>query len=562
MGFRIDDEDLEDLKTVRDAVDYVEVQAEGELIGSWRVPGSRPRTLARGHRARSRTTPRSSSRSPTRASPPSTTSTSNERLEFLGDAVVGLVIAEHAFRELDLPEGGLAQVRQATVSATVLAAASRAIGIDEALRLGRGEEASGGEGSRLAARRRLRGRRGAVYLREGLEAARARRARGPSTSASTEAQRPGRLGRKSRLQEWAEANGLGTPSYEVTGDGPGHDAATLPPSRSQASVAGTGEGSSKKAAELAAARAAWEGEMPELPEVETVRAVAVPRAHRQEDQDGHGHQRQADPAPQDREGVPLAPRRATRSSRSADSARTSSSGSTRATTWSSTSGCPASCCARRARRTRSRSTPTSSSPSQPAASCATWTRGCSASSTSRSPRQRASRSTSRPTRRLAVGGDGVALRGRVPELADLGIDPVEDVVGWDRFAAILRDRTTPLKALITDQHVIAGSGTSTPTRSSTPRGLRYDRPSGSLSTIEVRRLHRSIGEVLAEAIKHGGEHASPTSSSSTPTASPAATRPSTTSTAATARRATAAARPIQKVTVRGRATYFCPNCQA
>ena len=93
---------------------------------------------------------------------------------------------------------------------------------------------------------------------------------------------------------------------------------------------------------------------------------------------------------------------------------------------------------------------------------------------------------------------------RVPELADLGIDPVEDVVGWDRFAAILRDRTTPLKALLTDQHVIAGIGNIYADEILYTAGLRYDRPVGSLSTIEVRRLHRSIGEVLTEAIKHGG----------------------------------------------------------
>ena len=77
-------------------------------------------------------------------------------------------------------------------------------------------------------------------------------------------------------------------------------------------------------------------------------------------------------------------------------------------------------------------------------------------------------------------------------------------MGWDRLAAILRDRTTPLKALLTDQHVIAGIGNIYADEILYTAGLRYDRPSGSLSTIEVRRLHRSIGEVLSEAIKHGG----------------------------------------------------------
>ena len=80
-----------------------------------------------------------------------------------------------------------------------------------------------------------------------------------------------------------------------------------------------------------------------------------------------------------------------------------------------------------------------------------------------------------PYAKLAVGGDGVALRGKVPELANLGIDPVEDVVGWDRFAAILRDRTTPLKALLTDQHIIAGIGNIYADEILYTAGLRYDR---------------------------------------------------------------------------------------
>jgi formamidopyrimidine-DNA glycosylase len=166
-----------------------------------------------------------------------------------------------------------------------------------------------------------------------------------------------------------------------------------------------------------------------------------------------------------------------------------------------------------------------------------------------------------PYARLAVGGDGVALRAKVPELAALGIDPVEDVVGWDRFAAVLRDRTTPLKALLTDQHVICGIGNIYADEILYTAGLRYDRPSGSLSTIEVRRLHRSIGEVLAEAIKHGGstlrdeQFVDPDGKAGGYQAfhhvygregEPCPRCRSL----------------IKKVTVRGRATYFCENCQA
>jgi formamidopyrimidine-DNA glycosylase len=166
-----------------------------------------------------------------------------------------------------------------------------------------------------------------------------------------------------------------------------------------------------------------------------------------------------------------------------------------------------------------------------------------------------------PYARLAVGGDGVALRGKVPELADLGIDPVEDVVGWDRFAAILRDRTTPLKALLTDQHVIAGIGNIYADEILYTAGLRYDRPAGSLSTIEVRRLHRSIGEVLAEAIKHGGSTLSDEQFVD-PDGRPGNYQKLHDVYGREGEPCHRCRMTVEKVTVRGRATYYCPNCQA
>jgi formamidopyrimidine-DNA glycosylase len=166
-----------------------------------------------------------------------------------------------------------------------------------------------------------------------------------------------------------------------------------------------------------------------------------------------------------------------------------------------------------------------------------------------------------PYARLSVGGDGVAMRTRVPELADLGIDPVEDVVGWDRFAAILRDRTTPLKALITDQHVVSGIGNIYADEILYTAGLRYDRPAGSLSTIEVRRLHRSIGEVIAEAIKHGGSTL-PDEQFVDPEGKPGGYQSFHEVYGREGEPCHRCRTPIAKVTVRGRSTYFCPNCQA
>jgi ribosomal protein S13 len=98
----------------------------------------------------------------------------------------------------------------------------------------------------------------------------------------------------------------------------------------------------------------------------------------------------------------------------------------------------------------------------------------------------------------------VALRKAIPELAHLGIDPFEDQIGWDRFAAILRSRSTGLKVVLTDQDIIAGIGNIYADEILYAAGLRYDRESESLSTIEIRRLHRAIAETLTEAIKYGG----------------------------------------------------------
>ena len=106
--------------------------------------------------------------------------------------------------------------------------------------------------------------------------------------------------------------------------------------------------------------------------------------------------------------------------------------------------------------------------------------------------------------RLSIGGEGLGLRRQISELAHLGIDPFEDQIGWDRFAAILRSRSTTLKAVLTDQDILAGLGNIYADESLYAAGLRYDRPAESLSTIEIRRLHRSIAEILTDAIKYGG----------------------------------------------------------
>lgn len=109
-----------------------------------------------------------------------------------------------------------------------------------------------------------------------------------------------------------------------------------------------------------------------------------------------------------------------------------------------------------------------------------------------------------PASTVAMGGEGAAIRQRVPELADLGFDPIEDVMSWERFAIVLRARSVPLKTFLTDQSMISGVGNIYADEILFSAGLRYDRLTDSLSTTEVRRLWRALVEVLAEAIKHGG----------------------------------------------------------
>jgi len=98
----------------------------------------------------------------------------------------------------------------------------------------------------------------------------------------------------------------------------------------------------------------------------------------------------------------------------------------------------------------------------------------------------------------------VPIRQAVPELAHLGFDPVEDVMSWERFAIMMRNRHGGIKALLMDQQFAAGIGNLYSDEILFASGLRYDRQSDSLSATEARRLYRAMVETLAEAIKHRG----------------------------------------------------------
>lgn len=183
----------------------------------------------------------------------------NERLEFLGDSVLGVVVTEHIFRAYpDLPEGELAKLRASVVSAATLAAVAEELDLGSVVRLGKGEAASGGRNKASILADALEAVIGSVFLDGGLDAVRPLILDLLDDRITTSAEGPGGHDYKTRLQELAARHFEQLPAYEVRDEGPDHEkrffATVLLDGRRQ----GTGEGRSKKLSEQAAARSAWE----------------------------------------------------------------------------------------------------------------------------------------------------------------------------------------------------------------------------------------------------------------------------------------------------------------
>jgi ribonuclease-3 len=182
----------------------------------------------------------------------------NERLEFLGDAVLGLVVTDTLFRaHPDLPEGQLAKLRSAVVNAKALADVGRELGLGDHLRLGRGEEATGGrdKGSILADT--VEAVLGAVYLDRGLTEAEALVHRLFDPVIDSAAGLGAGLDWKTSLQELTANTGLGVPEYQIWDTGPDHEKFFTAVVRVAGEDRGSGTGRSKKEAEQEAASAAW-----------------------------------------------------------------------------------------------------------------------------------------------------------------------------------------------------------------------------------------------------------------------------------------------------------------
>jgi formamidopyrimidine-DNA glycosylase len=91
-----------------------------------------------------------------------------------------------------------------------------------------------------------------------------------------------------------------------------------------------------------------------------------------------------------------------------------------------------------------------------------------------------------------------------PELLTLGIDPVEEPMSWTHFGQLLHRHRMKLKAFLMDQTILCGIGNIYSDEILHAAGLRYDRMTDSLSTMEIRRLYRAVVETMHEAIKYGG----------------------------------------------------------
>ncbi|EFC79572.1 ribonuclease III [Parafrankia sp. EUN1f] len=185
----------------------------------------------------------------------------NERLEFLGDAVLGLIVTAALFRRHpDLPEGQLAKQRASVVNMRALADVARRIGptgIGPYLLLGRGEEATGGRDKPSILADTLEAVIGAVYLSNSLDVASGFVHRLFDPLLDEAAGRGAGLDWKTSLQEQTALLGLGPPDYVVTEAGPDHAKRFTAFARVAGEVLGEGEGGSKKEAEQRAAATAF-----------------------------------------------------------------------------------------------------------------------------------------------------------------------------------------------------------------------------------------------------------------------------------------------------------------
>jgi ribonuclease-3 len=183
---------------------------------------------------------------------------SYERLEFLGDAVLQLVVTRHLYEDYAaLAEGEMAKVRAAVVDQQTLASLARRLGLGELMLLGQGEEGTGGREKDSILSDIVEALLGAMYLDGGFQPAADLILKLWVPLITQRASAPGRLDYKTRLQEELAQRGV-HPRYVITESGPDHAKMFTAVLWVEDLEVGTGRGSSKKRAEQAAATDAWD----------------------------------------------------------------------------------------------------------------------------------------------------------------------------------------------------------------------------------------------------------------------------------------------------------------
>ncbi len=182
----------------------------------------------------------------------------NERLEFLGDSVLGLVVTDHIYHAYgELPEGQLAKLRASVVNTATLAELGRLLEVGPLLRLGKGEDQSGGRDKESILADVVEAVFGAVYVDGGWVRAKDVILDHTGPAIVEAAEQPGRKDYKTQLQELTARLSLGTPVYQIDGSGPDHDRRFTAVTIIDGVPRGHGAGTSKKRAEQVAARSAY-----------------------------------------------------------------------------------------------------------------------------------------------------------------------------------------------------------------------------------------------------------------------------------------------------------------
>ena len=183
----------------------------------------------------------------------------NERLEFLGDSVLGLVVTEELYRKYpDLDESRLSPLRSGIVNMRALADIARSLNLGTYIRLGKGEEVTNGRDKNSLLADALEALMGALYLEHGFATSSSVIQRLIAPALDDALSRGAGIDGKTALQELAASLGKGAPEYKVTESGPDHDKNFSATAIVAGEALGSGEGKSKREAEQSAARRAYD----------------------------------------------------------------------------------------------------------------------------------------------------------------------------------------------------------------------------------------------------------------------------------------------------------------